>query len=941
LAIKLENQINISQHKFEKIFPFYFIVNENLIVESCGESLKKLHNNIVNIAFTKTFNLVRPNIEYISFENLERLQNNLVVIEFVANITVKLRGQFEILTNEKKLFFIGSPWFDSLETIVQNNLTLNDFAHHDSLVDLLHVIKANEIATDDLKVLLQTVHNQKKHLTEAYKTLDQQKFFYEEILNKIPADVVVFNSNHEYIFINPKAVKDSEIRAWLIGKKDEDYAILKNKPFDQFSQRRLVFLDAKKNKAQTSFEERILKPNGEEEWMLRIFFPVLNEKNDVEIIIGYGLDITSIKNIQKQISQNEERYRDVIDNSLAIITTHNLKGDILSVNPMVGKVYGYKAEELIGVNLIHFFPKDDKPAYNNYIANLLKDKQASGTIRLIHKSGKIIYAFYNNILKEELGKEPYVIGFAIDITDRIRVEKELEFAKNTSEKQAQAKQIFLANMSHEIRTPMNAIIGMGNLLNKTKLNSKQLFYLSTINVAAENLLVTVNDILDLSKIEIGKLSIEKIPFNPKEVVSRVMNVMMHKADEKGIAFTNSFCDPKLFPVLIGDPFRLNQVLLNLISNAIKFTEKGHVNLECEVFKEEFEKQHIRITVSDTGIGMSETFSKNLFEKFTQEEHSTTRKYGGTGLGMSICRELVELMNGKIYAESIKGTGSKFFVEIVLEKGSTKQLSATNKITYLDVDISNSKILLADDNEMNRIVAKMTLSNYGCYIDEAQTGFEVLEKLKHNSYDIILMDIQMPLLDGIDTTKKIRKLNINTPIIALTAFALKGDDAKFISAGMNDYLAKPFKENDLLSIIYKCLSKEKKYIPKIISKQRKKTGSSTKNAPLFSLDFITEISRDNNDFIKEMALLFCDQTEIAINQIKEHFTKNELDKVVELIHKIKPSIENFKIDSIKNAINDIEENAKENNNIETTKNNIELIDDVIKKVIINIRAIFID
>ena len=533
MAIKLENQINIIQHKFEKIFPFYFVVNENLVVEACGESLKKLHNNIPNDNFNKTFTLVRPSIENISFEKLQNLQNNLVVIEFFENKKVKLRGQFEMLTNEKKLFFIGSPWFDSLETIVQNNLTLNDFAKHDSLVDLLHVIKANEIATDDLKILLQTVHEQKKHLTAAYKTLDEQKFFYEEILNKIPADLVVFNSNHEYTFINPKAVKDSKLRAWLIGKKDEDYAILKNKPFDQFSQRRLVFLDAKNSKSQKSFEEKILKPNGEEEWVLRNFFPVLNEKNEVDIIIGYGLDITSIKNIQKQIAQNEERYRDVIYNSLAVITTHNLKGEILSVNPMVSKVYGYETEELIGANIINFIPNDDRPpAYLKYITDLLKYKQISGTIKLIHKSGKVIYAFYNNILKEETGKEPYVIGFAIDITERVNAEKELEFAKNASEKQAEAMQIFLANMSHEIRTPMNAIVGMGNLLSKTELNSNQLFYSKTINTAAENLLKILNDILDLSKIKIGKLSIEKIAFDPKEVLARAMSVMMHKAEEK-------------------------------------------------------------------------------------------------------------------------------------------------------------------------------------------------------------------------------------------------------------------------------------------------------------------------------------------------------------------------------------------------------------------------
>jgi PAS domain S-box-containing protein len=231
---------------------------------------------------------------------------------------------------------------ENINNFIDNNLTLHDFPLHDPLIDLLNQINANEIATGDLRELLKTVHQQKQELAVANQTLVKQRKFYEEILNNIPADIVVFDSNHRYLFINPNAIKNNELRSWMIGKKDEDYATLKQKPYSLYDQRRITFNDAKHSKELKSFEEKITRQDGTEQWIIRNFYPVLDGNSEVEYMIGYGMDITGFKKIQREIQIKELRYRDLFDNSLAIIISHDLTGRILDINPMVEKIYGYK-----------------------------------------------------------------------------------------------------------------------------------------------------------------------------------------------------------------------------------------------------------------------------------------------------------------------------------------------------------------------------------------------------------------------------------------------------------------------------------------------------------------------------------------------------------------------------------------------------------------------
>lgn len=640
----------------------------------------------------------------------------------------------------------------------------------------------------------------------ADKKLERLRDFYEKILDNIPSDIAVFDKEHRYLYLNPMAIKETKLRKWIIGKKDEDYIKKRNKPISILEGRRKLFNSILKSKELKTWEEELKQPDGTSKYILRNMYPVINNHNEVELVIGYAIDITNIKNIQQQIEESEKKYREIIDNSLAIITTHDLQGKFIDANPMIGKVYGYTDDEFIGHCLTDFMLEEDKPLFNEtYLDNIKLSKEATGIFRVVHKNGHIVYTLYNNYLKEEPGKEPYVIGFAVDITQRVLAEKELKKEKKISEELAQAKHNFLANMSHEIRTPMNAIMGMSRQLLKSNLNDEQRNYLGNITNASENLLVIINDVLDLAKLEAGQLSFEKIPFNPKEVLANIMKVMTHKAEEKGLLLTNSFCDMSLSPILIGDPFRISQIMLNLVSNAIKFTFVGSIDVSCNILNDGETSQEIEIIVKDTGIGMEQSFLKNLFKKFSQEYESTSRKFGGTGLGMGITKNLMDNMGGEIFVESEKGKGTTVFLTFTLEKGTKLEAPIETHTVTSKNNLKDKKILVVDDNVMNRMVATLILKEFGVLVSEAEDGEEAISYLLNNDCDLVLMDLQMPVTNGYTASEIIRqKLKLDIPIIALTANVIRGEKEKCFKVGMNDYLSKPFDEEQFLEIISKWL-----------------------------------------------------------------------------------------------------------------------------------------
>lgn len=410
------------------------------------------------------------------------------------------------------------------------------------------------------------------------------------------------------------------------------------------------------------------------------------------------------------------------------------------------------------------------------------------------------------------GDESDIMEMAHLLKDAIQKEKEAEKAiikaKELAEQSVRAKELFLANMSHEIRTPMNAIIGMSDLLSQTSLSKEQIQYMDAIKTSGKNLLVLINDILDFSKIDAGKFSLEEIGFRINHTLRSVKSALQMKAQERGLDLSLNIKVSR--DVVIGDPYRLTQVLINLVNNALKFTPEGKVDLIAEIVEESDHQMKLVFAVKDTGIGIPKEKQDLIFESFTQADDSITRKYGGTGLGLTISRKLVEIQGGRMWLESTPGEGSTFYFELTYAKGEEEDLPlAVSKDSIEVASLKGTKVLLVEDNRMNQFLVKSLMDKRDVYLDIAANGQEGFEMMEINDYDLVLMDIQMPVMDGIECTRKIRTdlkgSKRRIPIIALTANALKGDNEIYINAGMDDYLSKPFDANVLFSKIKRLLS----------------------------------------------------------------------------------------------------------------------------------------
>jgi PAS domain S-box-containing protein len=490
------------------------------------------------------------------------------------------------------------------------------------------------------------------------------------------------------------------------------------------------------------------------------------------------------------------------------------------------------------------------------------------------------------IITDQNGKTS-AIYYLNDITERRLIEADLVRAKQAAENSANVKDQFLANMSHEIRTPLNAIIGFSNLLAKTELKDKQIDYLESVQSASANLLNITNDILDYSKLEAGMYRIEKINFDIKALVDSVFTMFIDKVEAKKIQYEYTI-DEQIPNNLVGDPTRLTQILVNLLNNAIKFTNRGSIYLNIKILNSKSNHFNLEFKISDTGIGIDKENIGKIFERFNQAESTITRQYGGTGLGLAIVKRLIELQDGNISVESEPNVGSTFTFNIQYDliktpKGNSKNLSGDE----VNIDFANKKVLLVEDNMLNQFLVKELIHSYGIHITVVENGQLALNLLTHQSFDLILMDLQMPVMDGYKATMQIRNvMALDIPIIAMSAHVLTAEKEKCISYGMNDYIHKPFNENDFKTIIHKYL------FPVQYQKVSKDKILGVKQAAYkhtIDLSTILHMSKGNTVFIKKIIALYLNDTPIELEKLKLGIQQKDYSEIEAVAHKVKSSL----------------------------------------------------
>jgi PAS domain S-box-containing protein len=595
--------------------------------------------------------------------------------------------------------------------------------------------------------------------------------------------------------------------------------------------------------------------------------------------------------------------RSLIEASLDPLFTISLDGKITDLNAASCKALGHSRDVLIGTDFLNYFTDKDK-AKEGY--EQVFEEGFIVNYPLTIRDHKLTDVLFNGSIYK--GADDSILGVVVvcrDITVQNRIEKELIEAKVFAELATQiaeeaklkadslltvakdavrSKQQFLSNMSHEIRTPMNAIIGFTKVVLKTKLSDKQIEYLNAIKISGDALIVLIDDILDLAKVDAGKMTFEKVPFKMSASIKAMLHLFEVKIQEKNLKLIKDF-DPSINNILVGDPVRLHQIVLNLISNAVKFTSKGNITFSIKLISQDEHTQTISFTISDTGIGIPGPKLQTIFENFQQASSGTSRIYGGTGLGLAIVKQLVESQNGTIEVTSEVMVGSSFEFVLAFDKVN-KDYELEAEEALIAREEQEIKVLVVEDIALNQLLMKTLLDDFGFEREIAANGRLAIEKLAHTKFDIVLMDLQMPEMNGFEATEYIRNvMKLDVPIVALTADVTTVDVEKCKAVGMNDYISKPVDENELytkiVSIVKKSRLTPKKSdftLHEIIEEKKKFTN----------LSYLLERTKSNPVLMSEMISLYLEQTPPLILTMKDSLQKKDWISLHAAVHKMIPS-----------------------------------------------------
>ncbi len=627
---------------------------------------------------------------------------------------------------------------------------------------------------------------------------------------KIGIARVVFGRELKFEFVNL-------VFAMLVGRDPEDVVGMKFS--DAFVDR--IFISSvlrslHRGEVPEKFEAAFKRRKGDPVWCAVSFSVERDLKGRIKVLNVVVEDITRQREIEKDLSRSKELFKVVFDNTAAAITVTDKDEKIIAWNPFAEQMFEMGREDFFNKPVQNLYPEREWRKMRKL--NIREKGVLSGIVtQVIKKDGALLDVDASvSILKDTDGNVVGSIGILRDISKQKRVQEMLFQAKLSAEEANASKSIFLAKMSHELRTPMNAIIGMIDLTFDTKLDEEQIDNLKVAKDAAGNLLRLINDILDLSKAEAGKISIETIEISLAEIVKSVCRGMTVLAQNKNI-YLNWHVDPDVPALLMGDPVRIRQIMINLINNSIKFTHAGGVTATVSVRSRDEKECELLFGIKDTGIGIPKDRQERIFEVFSQADEKTARRYGGTGLGLAISKKLSEMMGGRVWVESEEGKGSTFFFivrlpvsenvakqAVKLEDGSADGVSSDG--------VGRIRILLAEDNLVNQKIAARMLEKKGWDVVAVGTGRAAVDEIGKTRFDVILMDDHMPEMTGIEATAAIRmeekQTGAHVPIIAMTANAMAGDREKYLASGMDGYVSKPIDREVMFAEIIKTIQQRK-------------------------------------------------------------------------------------------------------------------------------------
>ena len=738
---------------------------------------------------------------------------------------------------------------------------------------------------------------------KAINDLKESEFRYRNLVDTMNEGLVMVDNSDHIIYANKRFCQ-------LLGYSIEELEGQKAATLLIDTQEGRDFIEEKNRLRHQgmadTYEMEMRCKDGSYIWTLTSGSPMEDLNGNIEGSIGIITDITEIKRAEIRVKQSEKRFRDLFEGSPDAIFVEAFDGTVLDVNPAACRFHQMDYQELIGLNVMDLIPEEHREK-----ARLEFQQFINGELDYLESFSQINDELHIpvgiRISHIEYEQQPALLLHVRDITERKKAEQTLINAKELAEESTRSKEQFLANMSHEIRTPINGIMGMTHLLRQTPLNDEQSEYLEAVFFSSNNLMSIINDILDFSKIESGKLELESLEFSLEHLIKQVLQTARVKAEQKGLKLLREI-DSNCPGLVKGDQLRVYQILVNLVDNAIKFTQKGEISIKVKALESKEAPIRIAFSVVDTGIGIPEEKRIKIFESFTQADSQTTRKYGGTGLGLAISKQLVNLMGGEIWVESQEGKGSHFSFDVPFEKatGKVNVAPAISTDYQIQRQLRGVRVLVAEDNPTSQLFIERLLRKWGCEIELADNGKAVINKLNRSDFDIILMDMQMPEMDGYETTQYIRSkakpMLRMIPIIAMTAHAMGGEAEKCVQMGMDDYISKPFQPQQLYTKLCYFTQGEAGTL------EEQSNEEADMDQDLVNLSYLEESAGGDEEFMVDIIQSFIDNYKIDIENLREFAQTEDWPNLKKLAHKMSPTFLYVGISEIEDTIAKIEKYA---------------------------------